>query len=168
MLGGASAFCNIDFGESRSEISKTFYNLPPHYNVKVEYDLHFMWGDTEWADDEFVSLRNDWTVMAETAQSAEGTIEKSCGETNRKVVHVEAEVLHFEKWFSLKIDTNLKFEGCFLHSWGINNFKLWIENCDHTCGSCTGILETECMNCTKTVDKWKEGTCEEGTNCFDH
>lgn len=31
MLGGASAFCNTDFGEARSEISKTFSNLPDHW-----------------------------------------------------------------------------------------------------------------------------------------
>jgi len=105
--------------------------------------------------------------MAETANSDEGTIEKNCGETNRKVVHVEAEILHFEKYINFKIDTNLKFEGCFLHSWGINNFKLYVENCHHTCGTCTGVLETECMNCTKTVDKWNDGTCEEGTVCKD-
>lgn len=63
MLGGASAFCNIDFGESRSYIEKTFKNLPVHYNVKIEYDLHFMWGDSDWADDEEITLRSGWTEL---------------------------------------------------------------------------------------------------------
>jgi len=76
-------------------------------------------------------------------------------------------MLHFENDLPIKIDTNLKFEGCFLHSWGINNFKLYVENCHESCGTCTGTGETECMNCTKTADKWLDGVCEEGIVCLD-
>lgn len=67
MFGGANAFCNTDFGEARSEISKTFQNLPDHWSVKVEYDLHFFYTDVEWAADELITARSGWTVVAETA-----------------------------------------------------------------------------------------------------
>lgn len=54
MLGGANAFCNVDFGESRSEITKGWENLPFHLKAKVEYDLHFFSAETGWDDEEMI------------------------------------------------------------------------------------------------------------------
>lgn len=67
MFGGANAFCNTDSGEARTEISKEFKNLPDHWNIKLEYDLHFFYVDEEWATDELISARSGWTIVAETS-----------------------------------------------------------------------------------------------------
>jgi len=57
MIGGANAFCNTDYGEKRSKVSKVFSNLPGHYKVRIEYDVHILYVDnTPWSDEEKVRL----------------------------------------------------------------------------------------------------------------
>lgn len=80
MLGGASAFCNTDFGNKRSNVSKTFSNLPGHYKLIVEYDLHFFYVDSLWDEDEFIRLKVDEEIIVNTT-STEGTDDVSCGDT---------------------------------------------------------------------------------------
>lgn len=47
---------------------------------------------------------------------------EDCGESKHKIIHVSGEMGHFDPEFPIKFDTNLKFEGCYAHSWGISNF----------------------------------------------
>lgn len=71
---------------------------------------------------------------------------------------------HFEPDFDIKFDTNLKFEGCYSHSWGISDFKLYLSMCDPSCATCSGGGEKDCFSC-RPSDAYVDGGCEKGADC---
>jgi len=129
--------------KKRSNVSKTFSNLPGHYKLIVEYDLHFFYVDTLWDEDEFIRLKDDEEIIVETT-STDGTDDVSCFDTLQKSVTVKGELDHDADEVYLIIDTNLKFAGCYSHSWGINNFKISVEPCALGCNACSGGEPGDC------------------------
>lgn len=94
MLGGAGAFCNTNFGEERSKISKTFENLPGHYKAMIKYDLYIFYKEgINWSDEEQVRLNIDGEEVTAHGQG-DGLDDVTCGEFPSVKISVSKEFEH--------------------------------------------------------------------------
>jgi len=164
MLGGANAFCNTDFGNARSFITKTISNLAGHYKLKFEYDMHIFYVDETWDFEEAVFLVVDGKNATSTL-NVDGDDDIDCEGSKQKTTKVSVEVPHFADSVDLIFETNLKYAGCYSHSWGINNFNVFILPCPDRCDVCKGGNDGECTACINPNDDFKDGICTKTIDC---
>lgn len=89
----------------------------------------------------------------------------ACGSKLHKIHSVSVTIPHIFDFIDIKFDTNLQYTGCYSHSWGISNFKLYIDPCSEDCKSCAKGLPDYCYSCAEPNTEKEDGFCKKIVHC---
>lgn len=120
--------------------TKTFSNLPPHYEIYFTISLYYLWS---WDGGEFVTFTFDGTKLLDQATPS-GTYTTNCvmggwtGTTIRKLNYSGA---HTSSTAKFDIDVILG-SAISDEAFGLSLFSVYVRQCYNGCRSCSGPLAT--------------------------
>ncbi|CAD8114389.1 unnamed protein product [Paramecium sonneborni] len=147
--GSVALFGGYQKTGTKTVISKTFYNIPPHYKLKIQ----ILWAKIDSWDNEAAQMRVDNVLIWERRfQWYEGYFGKICGDWDaghRTIfVRIEQDLIHSNNQVEIKFTTTLdeSFDG---ESFGLRDFVIFYGSCTDNCDQCTGPTGSECQMCSK-------------------
>ena len=154
VLGGFS-----DFGQN-AYLSKSYTNIVPHYKIRITF--YFLKIDTWDSKTVSVFMNTSPELLIDSKLftiNQYTSITQACGSSIPEALRqFDIYKDHFTSNIDIKISTNLAVSSS-IGSWGIFEFKLYVDRCHGTCLTCTGLLSTQCDTCYSDATKNMNNEC---------
>ncbi|CAD8189326.1 unnamed protein product [Paramecium pentaurelia] len=129
-------------------ISKSFFNIPPHYQLKIQ----ILWAKIDSWDNEAAQMRVDSVLVQERRfQWYEGYFGKVCGNSDfgQRTIFVrnEIDLNHTSSQVEIQFSTTLN-EPIDNESFGLRDFTIFYGSCINNCAQCTGPKGSQCLMCS--------------------
>ncbi|KAL4508008.1 hypothetical protein ABPG72_021381 [Tetrahymena utriculariae] len=135
ILGGSYCF------QDQTKASKTFNNLPQHYQVKIEFTLWLLGLNQIWDDKVTVTLGSTSQSYVPN-QSGNFLCVDYLDQTCQGTVITSDSNLSISITFEGKVYYLYDSQG-----WGVSDFTLFVQLCNPTCNLCNGVEAYSCISC---------------------